>query len=144
MARIVLQYKQDKNGQTTPNKESPGLAPFGSFCLSPRIQKLTIRIGKDVAALAGTLVEHKGERGKDKPYASSFKVVPDEIVVIDGLPRVTAAVVNTSDHSAALEFGSGEPSVGDSEGEGRPQGGYNEAQRPLGRAGAIIGEFHGG
>lgn len=145
MAR-VLRYVQDKPGQLTPNKESPHLKPFGAFALSGRMQKLTIRIGKDVAALAGTLVEHKSEdqRQKGKAYADSFKVVPGEIVVIDGLPRVTSDVVNTADHSAALEFGSGEPSVGDTAGEGREQGGYNEAQRPLGRAGAIIGEFSGG
>lgn len=144
MAARTLRYVADKPGQIKPNKESPGLAPFGAFALSPRIQKLTIRIGMEVAALAGTLVEHKGERSADKPYAASFKVIPGVIVTIDGLPRVTSNVWNSSDHAAALEFGSGEPSVGESTGESRPQGGYNEAQRPLGRAGAMIGDFHGG
>lgn len=139
-----LRYRADKPGQMTPNKESPGLQPFGAFAVSKRMQKLTIRIGMDVAALAGTFVPSSSEPKDGPAYADSFHVVPGKIITIEGLPRVTSDVVNTADHAAALEFGSGDQSVGDSAGEPRPQGGSNKAMRPLGRAGAKIGDFHGG
>lgn len=143
MAR-TLRYIPDKPGRVTPYPESRGMLPFGAFAVSPRIQKLTLRIGKDVKALAKAIAP-EGENETDGPkYKDSFIVVPGKPLKIDGLLRATALVGNTAPHSAAVEFGSGESSVGDTAGEGRPQGGSNQARRPLGIAGSMIGEFRGG
>jgi hypothetical protein len=142
MAR-AMRYVADKPGQKTPNRESPDLMPFGIFAVSPRIQKLTIRIAKDVKAVAKA-ISPESDEPVDKPkYRDSFIVVPGKPLKIKGLLRATALVGNTAPHSAAIEFGSGEGSVGDSAGEGRPQGGSNQPYRVLGRAGATIGEFRG-
>jgi hypothetical protein len=149
MAR-TLRYVHDKPGRLTPYPESRGMLPFGAFAVSPRIQKLTLRIAKDVKAVAKAISPEGPERGPDSgpAYKDSFIVVPGEPLKIDGLERATALVGNTSDHAAAIEFGSGE--VGDivggggSTGEGRPQGGGNSPKRVLARAGSRIGEFHGG
>lgn len=142
MAR-ALYYKADRPGQKTPNKESPHLQPFGMFAVSPRIQALTIRIAKDVKAVAKAISPEGDEREEGVAYKDSFIVVPGKPLKIKGLSRATALVGNTAPHSAAIEFGSGDGSVGDSAGEGRPQGGSNQPFRVLGRAGATIGEFRG-
>jgi hypothetical protein len=142
MAR-ALRYVQDKPGQKTPNRESPHLQPFGMFAVSPRIQALTIRIAKDVKAVAKS-ISPDGEEETGKPkYKDQFIVVPGKPLKIKGLSRATALVGNTDPKAAAIEFGSGDGSVGDSAGEGRPQGGSNQPFRVLGRAGAMIGEFRG-
>lgn len=141
MARS-LRYVQDKPGRVTPYPESRGMLPFGAFAVSPRVQKLTIRIAKDVKALAKA-ISPEGEDPRDgKPaYKDSFIVVPGKPLKIDGLLRSTALVGNTAPHATAIEFGSGE---GSTDAEDRPQGGGNLPFRVLGRAGSTIGEFRSG
>lgn len=139
-----MRYVQDKPGRVAPYPESRGMLPFGAFAVSPRIQKLTIRIAKDVKALAKIVAPDGDDEGDGPKYKDSFIVVPGKPLKIDGLERSTALVGNTAPHAAAVEFGSGESSIGDTAGEGRPQGGSNQARRPLGIAGSMIGEFRGG
>ena len=142
MAGRTLRYVQDKPGRTMPYPESRGMLPFGAFAVSPRIQKLTMRIGRDVKAVAKAISpESEDERGPK--YRDCFIVVPGRPLKIEGLARCTSLVGNTAAHAAAVEFGSGEPSVGETQGEGRPQHGYNYSYRVLGRAGSRIGEFRG-
>lgn len=135
-----VQYKADKPGRVTPYPGSPFL-PFGAFCISPRIQGLTLKIGRDVATLAKMFVKPSDDE-RNGHYRDKFIVVPGAPLKIQGLTRATALVGNTSPSAAAVEFGSGEPSVGDSAGDGRPQGGYSAPKRPLGKAGMMIGDFH--
>lgn len=54
-------------------------------------------------------------------------------------PRRTARVVADHRLAAALEFGSGSGSASGPKGRKRPQGGYSEPYRILGRAGARTG-----
>ena len=141
MAR-ALYYKADRPGQKTPNKESPHLQPFGMFAVSPRIQALTIRIAKDVKAVAKAISPEGDDPRDGKPaYRDSFIVVPGKPLKIKGLLRATALVGNTAPHATAVEFGSGE---GSTDAEDRPQGGGNLPFRVLGRAGSTIGDFHSG
>ncbi len=136
----VLRYVQDKPGRTQPYPESRGMLPFGAFAVSPRIQKLTMRIGKDVKAVAKAIApEGEDERPGKPKYSESFIVVPGKPLKIDGLLRATALVGNTAPHAAAVEFGSGE---GSTDTEERPQGGGNHPHRTLGIAGSLIGDFH--
>ena len=140
MAR-TLRYVHDEPGRLTPYPESRGMLPFGAFAVSPRIQKLTLRIAKDVKAVAKAISPEGPERGPDSgpAYKDSFIVVPGKPLKIDGLERATALVGNTASHAPAIEFGSGE---GSTDAEERPQHGGNLPFRVLGRAGATIGEFH--
>jgi hypothetical protein len=140
-----IQYKEDKPGRTTPYPGSPYL-PFGAFCVSPRMQGLMNKVGRDTAIIAKMISPDSADDGRDdgRPaYRDSFVVTVGEILKIKGLKRVTSNVGNTADHAAAVEFGSGEGSLGDSSGETRPQGGSNRPQRVLGKAGRIMGDFHG-
>jgi len=142
MATRMLRYVPDKPGRTTPYPESHGMLPFGAFAVSPRVQKLAIRIGKDVAAVAKSIAPEDPEprKGDTRPaYKDCFIVVPGPLLKIDGLNRCTALVGNTAPHAAAVEFGSGE---GSTDAEPRPQGGGNHPYRVLGRAGSMIGDFH--
>lgn len=136
-------YRADKPGRVAPYPGSPYL-PFGAFCLSPRMQGLMMKVGRDTAILARMLSPEGPEQdGDPKPrYKDSFIVIPGKPLKIEGLSRVTSLVGNTAPHSAAIEFGSGEPSLGDTSGEGRPQHGYNKPYRVLGKAGRIMGDFH--
>lgn len=141
MAR-TLRYVADKPGRETPYPESRGMQPFAAFAVSPRIQKLALRIGKDVKAVAKA-ISPEGDDPRGPKYRDSFIVVPGKPLKIKGLLRATALVGNTAPQAAAIEFGSGEPSQGDTQGQGRPQHGYNYSYRVLGRAGSRIGEFRG-
>lgn len=141
MADRTLRYVPDKPGRKTPYPESKGMLPFGAFAVSPRIQKVALKIAKDVKAVAESIAPvGDGRDPKDGPaYKDSFIVVPGPPLKIDGLERATALVGNTADHAAAVEFGSGE---GSTDAEPRPQGGGNHPHRTLGRAGSMIGDFH--
>ena len=134
-----IRYREDKPGKVTPYPGSPYL-PFGAFALSSRMQGLTLKIARD-GALIAKMLSPKGE-GSGPHYRDQFATKPGEIVTIDGLPRVTSEIVNNDPKAAAVEFGSGEGSVGDSSGEGRPQGGHSPAHRVLGKTGRILGDFH--
>ena len=73
-------------------------------------------------------------------YIAGFKAVAGPPVVLDRNPRRTARVVNEDRIAAAIEFGSGIRSGGnDGRGRARPQGGYSDPHRVLGRAGARLG-----
>lgn len=139
---VAIRYKQDAPGRVAPYPRSPYL-PFGAFCMSPRVQGLVLKVARDVKAFAESISPESEEEGKDGPrYKDSFVVAPGRPLKIDGLNRVTALVGNKAPHAPAVEFGSGEPSLGESGGEGREQGGWNKPFRVLGRAGRAFGDFH--
>lgn len=138
IARIT--YKQDQPGRTAPYPGSP-YRPFGAFVMSPRMQGLVLRVTRDVKAFAEGISPTSDTEGEGPRYKDSFVVAPGRPLKIDGLNRVTALLGNTAPHAPAVEFGSGESSVGDTSGESRPQGGYNKPQRVLGRAGRAFGDF---
>lgn len=138
-----IYYKEDRPGRTAPYPGSPYM-PFSRFCTSRRVQGLMLKVASDVKAFAEGISpdsDEEGSKGKPK-YKDSFVVRPGRPLKIDGLLRSTALVGNTAPHAASVEFGSGEPSSGDSSGEDRPQGGYNKPMRVLGRAGRAFGDFH--
>lgn len=141
MGVVKITYRADKPGKKTPYYQSKGMLPFGAFCVSPRVQGLVLKIGRDTATLAKMFVPPSDDE-RNGHYRDKFVVTPGKLLKIEGLERATSLVGNTSPSAAAVEFGSGEPSVGDSSGESRPQGGYNVAKRPLGKAGRMMGDFH--
>lgn len=136
-----ITYRADKPGRVTPYPGSPFL-PFGAFCVSPRMLGLMMKVGRDTAIIAKMLSPQGPDKKTGKKYRDSFVVVPGPLLKIEGLKRVTSLVGNTAPHAPAVEFGSGEPSVGDSSGTDRPQGGWNRPHRVLGKAGRIMGDFH--
>ena len=138
---VAVRYKQDSPGRTSPYPGSPYL-PFSAFCVSPRVQGIALKVAGDIAVFAkGISPDSDREKDEGESYKDSFVVKPGKLLKIDGLNRSTALVGNTAAHAPAIEFGSGEPSVGDSSGEGREQGGYNYAYRVLGRAGRAFGDW---
>jgi len=140
MTRRIVYYRADKPGKVTPYPGSPFL-PFGAFAVSARMQGLMNKVGRDTAGLAKMFVPSGSDEKGGQSYRESFVIVPGSLVKIKGLRRVSTNVVNTADHAAALEFGSGEAS---GDGEPRPQGGGNLPKRPLGKAGMMMGDFHSG
>lgn len=136
--RIV--YRPDRPGKKSPYPGSPFL-PFGAFAVSPRMQGLVMKVARDGAILAKMFVPPSDDP-RDGHYRDHMSTDVGNIVKIDGLERVTALIVNDAKNAAAIEFGSGESSVGDTSGSGRPQGGWNRPKRPLGKAGMMLGDFH--
>jgi len=138
---VAVRYKQDAPGRTAPYPKSPYL-PFSRFCTSARVQGLALKVAGDIAVFAKAISpESETEVEEGERYKDKFITKPGKHMKIDGLNRATALVGNTAAHAAAVEFGSGEPSVGDTSGETRPQGGYNYAYRVLGRAGRAFGDW---
>lgn len=135
--RVV--YREDKPGRTTPYPGSPFL-PFGAFAVSPRVQGLVLKVARDGAIIA-KMLSPKGE-GPGPHYRDQFDTRPGKPLKIDGLPRATAEIINRDPKAAAVEFGSGEGSIGESGGEERPQGGHSPARRVLGKTGMMLGDFH--
>jgi hypothetical protein len=142
MAVRRIRYKEDPPGRTAPLPGSPYL-PFGAFAVSPRMQGLVTKVTSDMAVFARSISPESADEGREgKPrYKDSFKVTVGEIVKIKGLKRVTANLGNTAPHAAAVEFGSGEGSLGDSSESGRPQGGSNAPMRILGKTARAFGDW---
>lgn len=136
----IATYRRDR-----PNdfrRHSDGSAPFSSFAVSDQLRRPTLQLAHVIVTIARRIApRHTGE------YAASFAIntrTKEFVFKPRGYPRQRRAVVeviNTDEKAAAIEFGSGEPSVGDSSGESRPQGGFNTNFRVLGRAAAKVGDF---
>jgi hypothetical protein len=111
----------------------PNHKSFRALMVSGQTQELA-----DEAATAGVVVARAYAAGSRLPaeYIASIRRTSGPLVTFDGNPRRTARV-----HAAYpfIEFGSGIKSGGDSRGKPRPQGGYSEPYRILGRTAARIG-----
>lgn len=108
---------------------------FGRMMMSEQTAKVSRQAAHDVEALAKSFSPVSS--GDGDHYVEHFEVVDNLPEIIGGNPRMSAMVVNDSDHGAAVEFGN--------TGQPRPQGGSaGPAYRPLGRAGAVVGEYQGG
>lgn len=138
-------YVPDRPGDYRPHKDGSG--SFSSFAVSEQIRKPLKRAAFDIIALAKadpTVTRSTDER--DGHYVDHFSINEAHGTYIKTrfgrVPRAVVEVINDAKNAVAVEFGSGESSVGDSAGEGRPQGGWNKQKRPLGRAASRIGDFH--
>lgn len=77
-----------------------------AYLLSPTVSRVAQDVAKDAKTYAESIApvgtppddKHPGE------YASRFRVFPSSVVV-DGEPRVSAKLANTSGHAAAVEWG---------------------------------------
>lgn len=140
MAKII-RYKRDKANDFKPHED--GSLPFSSFAISEQIRKPT-RQGAELIAGIARGIAPKGSGA----YSTSFRIGKAKRFMFKPRsgplqPRAVVEVVNTDEKAAAIEFGSGQPSVGDAAGDPRPQGGSNQPFRVLGRAAARVGDFHG-
>lgn len=123
----------------------PNHADFGRFMLSPQVLGAATAAGVDIMALAEGFAPESSpsEKGSSDGtrYNEHFRVDP-AVVTIDGNPRAAANVVNDATYASKVEFGIG---PGWEKIESRPQGGTpGVPSRPLGRAGAAFGGYHGG
>jgi hypothetical protein len=139
MAEKVIRYKADKPGDFRPHEDGSG--SFSSFAVSSQMRKPLVRAGHDIVAIAKTIVPPSGDP-RNGHYNDHFAVHSTYDLKLKTGPRAVAEVTNDYWTAPALEFGSGDPSIGDSAGEERPQGGWNKPKRPLGKAGGMIGDWH--
>lgn len=115
---------------------------FGGFLLSPQLQKATTAAARDIAKVAAAMaLATPGKERAKGTYARSFRTEVGPVLPIKygahTNPRVSARVVNTSDHGVMMEWGSGE--ANQAGGTERPQGGYSRGHRILLRAGLRVG-----
>ena len=135
----VIRYKPDKPGDFTPHDDGSG--SFSTFAVSPQMRKPLMRAAYEIIAIAKTFVPRSTDpRGGH--YQDHFAAHSTYDVKVGGIPRAAAEVTNDYVTAAAMEFGSGDPSIGSSAGEDRPQGGWNKPKRPLGRAAGRVGDWH--
>lgn len=146
MAR-QLRYVRDKPDDHKPH--SDGSLPFADFVVSSQIRRPLTLAAHDIVAIAKADPQAApSDDDRDGHYIDHFNVTGQKVVLMataaDPKSRLRAAAVveNDAKNSVALEFGSGERSVGDSHGVGRPQGGWNKPKRILGRAASKVGDFH--
>lgn len=126
-----------------PGGRSPGFGTFGEFMVSDQIRQ-PVEMAATAVMMIAKAMSPRSTDARDGHYVDHFDVesTPDMVVVVGKEfpnPRVLVRVSNSAKNAVAVEFGSGERSVGDSAGEERPQGGWNIQMRPLGRAGEKIG-----
>ena len=135
-------YKPDRPGDFTPHSDGSG--SFSAFAVSDQMRKPLRRAAFEIIAIAKTVVPRSSD-GRDGHYMDHFAIneAHGTYVGKSRSPRAVVEVTNDAKNAVAVEFGSGEPSLGDSSGQGREQGGWNRAMRPLGRAAALIGDYHG-
>lgn len=140
----IVTYKQDKVNDFRPHADGSG--SFSSFAISAQLRKPLVRAGYNVIGIArGLVVPSDDER--DGHYRDKFSIDNSQKTILfkprggPRAPRAVAVVQNTAKNAAALEFGSGDESVG-TPGIKRPQGGWNNMKRPLGRAGGKVGDWH--
>ena len=142
MPRIV-RYVPDKP-EARGNRD--GFFLIGDFAVSAQARQPCVMAAYDVIAIAKSIIG-RSDDDRNGHYADKFRVnhanYAAKIKTRYGhVPHAIAEIVNDSDSAPAVEFGSGKPSVGDSSGETRVQGGYNKPKRALGRAASKIGDFH--
>lgn len=136
-SRFVASYK--------PNGRSPGFGTFGEFMVSPQVRHPVTLAAVDIMNLARTLSPRSKRQRTDDDgpaYRDGFRLHSKGLQTQVGkrrAPRVMVQISNVSQHAVPVEFGSGPPAEGASSGQERPQGGWNKAARPLGRAGRKIG-----
>jgi hypothetical protein len=139
MAKIA-RYVRDRANDYT--RHSDGSQSFSAFAISDQIREPCKQAADLVIGIARGIAPKKSG-----DYAASFGIGPKQAFWFKPIEgplqlRAVVEVVNTSDKAPAVEFGSGEPSVGESSGDPREQGGSNRAFRVLGRAAARVGDFH--
>ncbi len=135
MQRFVPSYKA--------RGKSPDFGTFGEFMVSSQAEKPVSRAAYDIVAIAKLIVGRSAD-ARDGHYADKFAVHGGMQTRVGKrrTPRVMVQISNSAKNAPAMEFGSGEPATGPSAGQERPQGGWNKAKRPLGKAGARIGRLH--
>lgn len=137
----IARYKPDKPGDFKPHSDGSG--SFSEFTVSPQIRKPLLSAGFEIIAIAKAIVGRSNDpRGGHYSDHFSINSVTGTYVGRRRSPRAVVEIINDHDSAAAVEFGSGDPSVGDSAGEDRPQGGWNKPKRPLGRAAGQVGDWH--
>lgn len=104
--------------------------PMADFLMSDDLQSVVLDVADEIGGEARGMAIEEGavETGE---YASSFEARAGSVVVVSDPfpnPRVSADVLNTSDHAAAEEFGNSKRS----------------GSRVLGRAGAKFDSPKGG
>lgn len=143
MANRVIRYKRDRANDYRPHKDGSG--SFSAFAVSEQIRK-PVRAGAELVIGIARGISPGGPGGT---YAGSFEIGRKRTIWFKPITgplqrRAIVEVINTDPKAAAIEFGSGRPSVGASKGKGRPQGGSNRAYRVLMKAGGRVGDFSGG
>ena len=138
MAKMI-RYKADRPGDFKPHLDGSG--SFSSFAVSPQMRKPLVRASFDIIAIAKSIVGRSGDP-RNGHYSDHFSVNEAAGLVSKRLgPRAVAEVINDHDNAPALEYGSGDPSIGESAGLARPPGGWNKPKRPLGRAAGKVGNW---
>jgi len=114
----------------------PNNREFGQLMMSDQTQDLA-----DDGAEHGAAYARLYARGSGLPadYVSSISARTGPPVTMGGNPRRTARTVAEHRLAATFEFGSGKGSTSGPAGRKRPQGGYSDPYRILGRAGARTG-----
>jgi len=109
---------------------------FGQLMMSDQTQDLA-----DHGAATGAAYARLYAKGAGLPadYVASIEGRPGPPVTLGGNPRRTARTVAEHRLAATFEFGSGKGSKSGPSGRKRPQGGYSDPYRILGRAGARTG-----
>ena len=112
----------------------PNNSDFRKIMMSNDTAELAKNYAEDAMVLAKAY-SPTSDRDDDH-YRDHFSVESGGIVEIDGNPRRAARVVNDSEYAVEVEFGEEDSP------KKRPQGGSRGAgSRPLGRAGARIGDM---
>lgn len=106
----------------------PNHKDFNAFAHSDQLRDAVRKAAQDVVAYAVP---------ESKTLAPDWQVNRGPDLVIGVFSRLTEEVVNENAAAAAIEFGAG------SEEHPRPQGGYSEPKRILGKAGAKVGDMRG-
>jgi len=119
-----------------------GAGNFAGFMVSAQLRRPLHEVGRQIIEVAQGLVppsddERNGHYSEHFSTSDSTEMVPTKREVQS--LRAVVYVENDSPSAAAMEFGSGAPSVGISKGLPRKQGGSNVQKRPLGRAAMIVG-----
>jgi hypothetical protein len=97
------------------------LKDFAEVAMSPKIQAICLQIAYEDALPYAISISPRDEY----TYIRSFQVRPTTVLV-RGMRRVAARLINTSQHSALVEWGG-------KRGGGRYAGRYRPAQHILGR-----------
>jgi hypothetical protein len=139
-----IEYKPDRVNDYRPH--SDGTGSFSSFAVSAQLRKPLVRASYDIIAIAKALVP-PSEDPRNGHYSDHFAVNKARATYLKPKRgprqgRAVAIIVNDYPTAPAMEFGSGDPSVGLSAGAEREQGGWNKPKRPLGRAGGRVGQWH--
>ncbi|HEX5511614.1 MAG TPA: hypothetical protein VFX41_07840 [Actinomycetales bacterium] len=112
---------------------------MGAQMMSDETDDLAAWAARQAVMAALTLAPRSGD-GRGDTYVDHFSV-DHTVEVIDRKPRRSARVVNDAEHAAAVEFGSGERNDAMTGPNDRPQGGWNNPNRVLARAGSMVGEM---